>query len=234
MTTGQLRARRRAANAPDTRRRATAPHHKAERRTEIVQAAEALLKRAPGGSFLVEELARRAGLAKGTVYLYFRTREEVLLAVHLARSHRMFDAIEASLAAPQGSAESAIRATLKFFRASPEFLPLAVSCRSMLESNIGVDAALDFKRSLGERLVRIGGRIEALYPALATGQGVALLISSYGLILGLWQLADPPACLREAMQRPDMRMFRIDYEKQLAQALLALWEGTAGRKGNSS
>jgi AcrR family transcriptional regulator len=224
MTVSQLRVRR----------RATAPEDKSERRAAILLAAEALLKRAPAGGFPVEELARRAGLAKGTVYLYFRTREEVLLAVHLARSHRMFDAIEASLAPQEGGAESAIRALLKFLRANPEFLPLAVGCRSMLESNISTQVALEFKLSLGERLGRIGARIEQLYPALAAGQGVALLISAYGLILGLWQLADPPACLREAMKRPEMRMFRIDYEKQLAQALLALWHGTAGPKGSMS
>lgn len=221
MTTGQLRARS----------RATAPEHKSERRADIVEAAEALLRRTPNGNFPVEELARRAGLAKGTVYLYFGTREEVLLAVHLARSHRMFDAIEASLAAPKAGAQSAIRATLKFLRTNPEFLPLAVGCRSMLESNISTEAALQFKIALGQRLARIGARIEEIYPAFAAGQGVALLLSSYALILGLWQLADPPACLRAAMRRPDMRMFRIDYEKQLAEALSALWAGTASASG---
>jgi AcrR family transcriptional regulator len=217
MTVSQLRAGR----------RARAPEAKSERRAGIVQAAEALLKRAPGGSFPVEELARRAGLAKGTVYLYFRTREEVLLAVHLSRLHRMFDAIEASLAGERASAEGAIRATLKYLRSHPEFLPLAVGCRSMLESNVGVDAALEFKRAVGERLARIGARIESLYPRLREGDGVALLMNCYALILGLWQLADPPACLRELMRRPDMRMFRIDYQTQLAAALAALWKGTA-------
>ena len=225
MTTSQL------STARTPRRRAVGPEDKSERRAAILQAAEALLRRAPAGGFPVEELARRAGLAKGTVYLYFRTREEVLLAVHLARSHRLFDAIEASLATPQGGAASAIRATLKFLRTNPEFLPLAVGCRSMLESNIGTEAALQFKIALGGRLARIGARVEALYPELAAGQGVALLLSSYALILGLWQLADPPACLRAAMRRPEMRMFRIDYEKQLAEALTALWAGTAAARG---
>src|SRR2546426_894205 len=93
-------------------RRALAPEDKSERRAAIVQAAGHLLKRSPGGEFPVAELARRAGLAKGTVYLYFRTREEVLLAVHLERVHRMFDAIEGSLAGPNGGAHSAIRATV--------------------------------------------------------------------------------------------------------------------------
>ncbi|MBS0335654.1 MAG: helix-turn-helix transcriptional regulator, partial [Proteobacteria bacterium] len=70
-------------NAARTRARTRAilPEDKSERRAAILRAAAGLLKQAPHGAFSVEALARRAGLAKGTVYLYFGTREEVLLAV---------------------------------------------------------------------------------------------------------------------------------------------------------
>ena len=211
------------------RRRAMHPDDKSERRAAIVRAAEALLRRAPMGAFSVDALARRAGLAKGTVYLYFRTREEVLLAVHAANSRRMFDALERALAAPRVDAGVVTLATREFLREHPGFLPLASTCRSMLENNIGTAAALEFKRALGERLSRLGGRIEQLYPHLARGEGVALLMSCYALMIGLWQLADPPACLRQVMQRPDMQVFHIDFEKQLMAALSDLWQAAERR-----
>ncbi|MBI2752096.1 MAG: TetR family transcriptional regulator [Betaproteobacteria bacterium] len=212
--------------------RAMAPEDKTERRGAIVRAAEELLLRSPAGAFSVEMLSRRAGLAKGTVYLYFRTREEVLLAVHHARLQRLFDVLEHTLAAPDADARSAARATLRFLRANREFLPLATTCRGMLEANVGTEAALDFKLATGQRLAQIGARIEALYPkALSPGEGFALLMDSYALIIGLWQIVDPPACLRGAMRRPEMRMFQIDYERQLERALLALWDGATGRRG---
>lgn len=211
-----------------------APQDKTERRAEILRAAEALLHAAPGGGIAVEELARRAGLAKGTVYLYFRTREEVLLEVHLARLHGLFDLLESALAETEvDAAYRAVRATLRYLRAHPEFLPLAINCRSMLESNASASAALDYKLAIGKRLAAIGARIEGVYPQLPPGEGMALLMSSYALMLGLWQLTDPPACLREAMQRPELGMFQVDYEKQLAAALLALWAGTVGLQGVS-
>jgi AcrR family transcriptional regulator len=226
MTIGQLRRK--------PRTRAVAPADKTERRAAIVRAAEELLHAAPGGGIAVGDLARRAGLAKGTVYLYFRTREEVLLQVHLARLHGMFDALEAALAAPEvDPAYRAVRATLRYLRSHPEFLPLATNCRSMLESNASADAALEYKLAIGQRLAAIGARIEALYPQMQLGEGMALLMSSYALMLGLWQLTDPPACLREAMQRPEMGMFHVDFEKQLAAALLALWAGTVSTQGDS-
>jgi hypothetical protein len=35
------------------------------------------------------------------------------------------------------------------------------------------------------------------------------------------------------MQRPELGMFHVDFEKQLAAALLALWAGTVGPQGDS-
>jgi AcrR family transcriptional regulator len=218
--------------APD-RRRALLPEDKSERRSAIVRAAEELLAHAPMGAFSVEALARRAGLAKGTVYLYFRTREEVLLAVHGARGQKLFDALEAALASPRAGAGALVRATLRFVRANPGFLPLAATCRGMLEDNVGEQAALEFKLALGARLGELGARIDRRYPGLARGAGVALLMNGYALMIGLWQLAVTPACLRDALKRPELRMFRIDFEKQLASALTGLWESAVrgGAKG---
>jgi hypothetical protein len=54
-------------------------------------------------------------------------------------------------------------------------------------------------------------------------------MNSYALIIGLWQQADPPQSLRAVMDRPEMAIFKIDFEKQLTAALLDLWEAAARR-----
>jgi len=48
-------------------------------------------------------------------------------------------------------------------------------------------------------------------------------------MLGLWQIAEPPECLAQAMTLPEMRVFRIDFETQLTTALVYLWEGATRR-----
>jgi AcrR family transcriptional regulator len=206
-----------------------APEDKSERRAAIVRAAEALLRRDPAATFSVEDLARRASLAKGTLYLYFGTREEVLLAVHEKQTHEIFDVVEQALAAPGADGPSVVRAGLAYLRTHPEFYPLAGNCRGMLDTNISTEAALEFKIAIGRRLEPLGARIEALYPGLERGEGAALLMNCYALIIGLWQQADPPLCLRPVMQRPEMAIFRIDFEKQLTTALLDLWESAERR-----
>lgn len=220
--------------APRSRTRAVLPEDKSERRAAIMRAAVALLKQAPQGAFSVEALARKAGLAKGTVYLYFGTREEVLLAVHAERQQLMFDLLEKSLAGPKADIRMVARTVTRFVRAHPEFLPLAANCRGMLETNIGTEAALAYKQCVGVRLAQIGARLEVLFPTLAKGQGVGLLMASYALMIGLWQISDPPACLAAAMERPDMRMFNVDFEKQLGMVLVNLWEGATLRHEGGS
>ena len=211
------------------RTRAVAPQDKSERRAAIVQAAAALLRRDPSARFSVDELARRAGLAKGTVYLYFGTREEVLLALHGQQAHELFDVVEHALSAADAHGRRVVADGLGYLRAHPEFYPVAGNCRYMLDTNIGTEAALAFKLGIAQRLEPLGRRIEELYPGLAAGEGVALLTNCYAMIIGLWQQADPPLCLRKVMHRPEMAIFRIDFEKQLAAALLDLWESAERR-----
>jgi len=212
------------------RTRAVAAQDKEQRRAAIVAAAHALVHRDPSLTFSVDALARRAGLAKGTLYLYFGSREEVLLALHLQQSHEIFDVIERALGVPGADARSVLAAGMVYLRAHPEFYPLAGNCRGMLDTNISESAALAFKVTIANRLAPIGERIEALYPGLALGEGAALLMNSYAFIIGLWQQADTPVVLRDAMKRPEMAIFRIDFEKQLTAALLDLWE-SAERRG---
>ena len=64
------------------RQRAIQAEDKQERHEAILDAAERLLARGGDRSVSVAEVADEAGLAKGTVYLYFPGKEELLLAVH--------------------------------------------------------------------------------------------------------------------------------------------------------
>lgn len=206
-------------------KRAMVPEAKSERRAAILATAEALLREDPSAGFSVAALARRAGLAKGTLYLYFRSREEVLLAVHEKQVHELFDSFEAALAAPDADASKVLAAGIRYHRDRPESYSLAGNCRGLLDTNVSIEAAIAFKLQLVPRIAAIGSRIERLIPGLSAGEGAALLLNSYALIIGLWQQADTPPRLRKAMQRPELAPFRIDFEKQLVAALADLWEG---------
>src|SRR6266576_2548606 len=64
------------------RQRAIHTEDKHERHHAILDATERLLVRAPVRVANMAEVADEAGLAKGTVYLYFASKDELLLALH--------------------------------------------------------------------------------------------------------------------------------------------------------
>ena len=80
------------------KQRAMLDEDKQLRRQAILAAATALLMQRVERLASVEEVARQAGLAKGTLYLYFATKEEIYLAVHESQTHQFFDTLEALLA----------------------------------------------------------------------------------------------------------------------------------------
>src|SRR5512147_2308138 len=100
-------------------KRALGAEDKSARRAAIVAAAEALLHRDPAATFSVDALARRAGLAKGTVYLYFHTREEVLLALHEQQLHSLLDVLARALERPGADARSVVRTGLRHYAEHP-------------------------------------------------------------------------------------------------------------------
>jgi AcrR family transcriptional regulator len=209
------------------KQRAILDEDKLVRRQAILDAAAAELLEHPERLAAVEEVARRAGLAKGTVYLYFTTKEEIYLAVHEQNSHQFFDTLEALLARerPRPSLKRLTRNVVEAINRNPAYLPLAVQCPS-LERNVEVEAVARCKGGIGERLQRIGAGVEAMYPALRRGDGARLLIRSYALMLGLWQLTAPSPAREQLLARNELAVFRLDYLVQLEAALFALWRGT--------
>ena len=71
---------------------------KEERRQALLDAAEKLYLRHPDRMASVAEVAGAAGLAKGTVYLYFPSKEEMLLALHERHVASFFAALMRRLA----------------------------------------------------------------------------------------------------------------------------------------
>jgi AcrR family transcriptional regulator len=209
------------------RQRAILDEDKQLRRQAILAAAAAELLEHPDRLASVEEVARRAGLAKGTMYLYFTTKEEIYLALHEQHSHHFFDTLEALLARERSrpSLKRLTRNVVEAIRQNPAFLPLAIQCPSF-ERNADLETVARCKGGIGSRLERIGTTVEAMYAGMKRGEGARLLIRSYGLMLGLWQLTAPSPAREALLERSEMSVFRIDYLVQLEAALLALWRGT--------
>src|SRR5688572_7352276 len=81
-----------------TQTRAVRAADKLERRRDILDAAERLFRERPEALASMDQLAVAAGVAKGTLYLYFPSKEEVLIALHERNMAGFFDKLQAALA----------------------------------------------------------------------------------------------------------------------------------------
>lgn len=92
------------------------------RREAILDAAESLWLSQPERMANVAEIAAAAGLAKGTVYLYFRSKEELLLAIHERHVEDFFRRItQRTQTIPNMVISDMFDATRDFLTATPAF-----------------------------------------------------------------------------------------------------------------
>jgi AcrR family transcriptional regulator len=211
------------------KQRAIADADKEERHHALLDAAQALFLAHPDRMASVAEVAHAAGLAKGTVYLYFPSKEEMLLALHERHVAQFFAALTKLLDAPKPAGFDEVWAVARDSLVRvPGCLALTSRCFGLMDRDLPTQPAIAFKMRVGQALARAGTGLERHFPALRKGEGVTLLQHSYGLIVGLWQLLHPIERFGTAMERAELAMFRRDYERELEQALRALWAGTMG------
>ena len=209
------------------RQRAIAAEDKHERFHAMLDAAERLLARAPDRIANVAEVADEAGLAKGTVYLYFDSKDALLLALHERHLDEFFRAMGAVLDARDPvTIDRLVGLVRTHIVARDTFLPLATRCFGLLGTEVPREVAAAFRARMAERLDSAGALLDRRFPRLSPGADVALLRHSYALIVGLWQMsaASPPAVEPDATCgiRPG------DYPDELSRALHNLWQGALG------
>lgn len=87
---------------------------KEERPGEIVEAAFEEFARNGFVATKLDDVAARAGITKGTIYLYFPSKEDLFLATMREMSRPSREHLEALTAAPQGSAMAILRTHFAF------------------------------------------------------------------------------------------------------------------------
>ena len=179
------------------------------------------------------EVAQEAGLAKGTVYLYFPSKDELLLALHERDVDGFFKALIARLDhdAPVGVVD-VVALTRTHIVAPPLFLPLASRCFGVMGQHLPATVTRAFRQRMAEWLERAGAGLERHFATLKAGDGVVILRHTYALVLGLWQMADDDASVPGAdVEQPRSLVFASRYADELERAIFALWEGTLAGRG---
>ncbi len=105
---------------------------KEDRPQEITEAAFLAFAEKGYAATRVEEVARRAGVSKGLLYLYFKTKEELFKAVIKSVVIRRVDALVTALENTELSSEEFLRGPLLEFMKSVPGSPVSVVIRLLI------------------------------------------------------------------------------------------------------
>lgn len=216
----------------DGKQRATREPEKQYRRRMILDTAAQLVDESSYTAITMAGVAERAGVAKGTVYLYFPTKEALFLALQERMLVEWFARLDGDLEQLGPASAAAVAETVcRSLAARPQLTRLLAILHSVLEQNIDYETAVSFKQMLLAHMQRTGALLERCLPFLRPGAGAQVILRAHALVIGLQHVSDPPPLVRQVLARPDLQVFHIDFARELSTTLRALLRGmecTAG------
>lgn len=210
------------------KRRARTDEQKKARRLDIVQVAWQVYQTRRYEEISMSEIANAAGLAKGTIYLYFDSKEALFLAVLEEQLAGWYDTVDDGLQALIGSGDVTAVSSLfcEAMCSQPGLARLFTIMHVILEHNIDYETALQFKRQLLHRIITTGSLLEQCLSFLAKGQGAHLLLQVSMFVIGLQQQAYPAPVIKKIIeQEPDMAVLGLDFGNECSAYMMTLLYG---------
>ncbi len=210
--------------------RAISDEDKTARRSAILLAALDLLDEDDYHDISVARIARRAGLAKGTIFLYFKTKEELFLQLQMREYTSWFEDVNQRLFDLLGhkkkiGVSEAVKTIMTSIKKHPTMVRMAPLIHVILEHNIDYKTALDFKRFLLAEIRTTGMVIERCLPFLGTNGGSQFLVDLHVLIIGVTQISNPAPLVKQVIEKEGMNIFQVKFEHRLEELLVALLAG---------
>jgi AcrR family transcriptional regulator len=217
--------------------RARSEEQREARRQAILGAAAAMLAEMPVAEVTLNELSRRAGLAKSNVLRYFESREAVLLELLDSAWQDWLARLEADLAgavepaAPLGERADRLAATVAAsLAARPMLCDLVSAQAAVLEHNVSPQVAARYKRASMAGVTALGGLMLRCVPELGEQDAFRLAGATVMTASALWPHTQPSAAMLAAYAAdPELAAMRLDFTATLREVLEVMTAGLLAR-----
>jgi AcrR family transcriptional regulator len=212
--------------------RARSHEQKLRRRADILDAARELYLEGDGTLPSAAEVAKKANLAKGTLYLYFSSKEALFLEVlrHFQKVwfENNLDVIDQeALRRPEERDSSRVaREFVQYLVKNEKFLYLASLAHGVLESGSDDEMVIGQRRFLASMVKRTADALAELYE-ITPQDASKLMRSSYALVLGLWQMSKVPDRVKQLMEQNQLNNLIIDFDEAAEEAVVSYWQVAA-------
>ena len=209
--------------------RARSKEQKNRRRDTIVACALKLFEIKTFQQISVADVAKCAGIAKGTFFLYFKTKEELFFSIIKREFRSWLDDMDSMFTEKRNLTKDELLALIaKVLNNRYLFAKLIALQYTVLEHNVEYSDVLAFKQMMHERLSRTGHILEECSPIINQGQGFHLLMWMYAMVIGLIQMAEPsPVLQRIYAKERGMSRFQVNFSEEYFTMLGAILDGWA-------
>ena len=193
---------------PDTgrprTRRAVSEADKSARREAILSAADHHFREVGFEKFSMEVLSRELEVARGTLYRYFSTREELLLNLYQRQQQQFVDRlIEAT---DSGISDQAfLRRWYELSLADPTLIALRLRLTNVIEHNVNQDLLVETKQAMSVDFERLCGHLSRVLE-LPRAQTEQLVVALLALLLGAAQADAAPRIDTSALPTEAVRI----------------------------
>ena len=207
------------------------------RRAALLDAARHLY-REQGTLPTVANIAKSAGGSKGAVYLWFRSKEEIFVAIledaFLELIARLVSIIESIDPRPEFAPDSFATQYAKLLGEVPDVVRLSSVLNSMFRENLPIESFSRLDRNVGASLSKAGALLEQRFGSLMRSKGTDLLLHTWTLTIGLWIMMDIPDEMKKVLDDPTLATFRRGFSTELKTAVAQLWRGAMIRQQAAS
>ncbi len=197
----------------------------------ILATARDMLSRLPPAEVSLRELSRHVGLSKSNVVRYFPTREAVFLAVLTEDWDAWLSAVEAALPAagarllPHARDELVAAAIAQALSEHRRLCDLLAACQAVLERNVPLETAREFKAAALARLARLAGLVRSRIPELGDAESLEFAGIVWAFVAGAWPMANPSPVVAAVLTEPQFAAMRVDFISAATRALTVVLDG---------
>lgn len=181
----------------ELKRRAVTDAQKQFRRQEILDGARAYFEASGYEGFTMTRLAGRLGIVKGTLYLYFPTKEAIILALYARALEDWCEAVKVKLATPIAG-DDFVQLFYDTATADPILIPILTRLEHVIEHNISVELLVEAKRHFQTCFESIADKTQSAL-GLAPEQARELILTLGVLLSGASQSDQGPSLEGEVL-----------------------------------
>lgn len=179
--------------------RARSAEQKALRRQALLDAAETYFLEVGYETFAMAQLAKRAGVVKGTLYVYFKTREELFLTLYDQSLIRWSQAFIGCLSDSM-TTKTYAQALYNTAVADGSFLPLLIRLEHVIEHNVAIPRLIQSKRVF-IRQVEVVAEHTSTSLNLTEAQAIEVVKTMGVLLIGATRTDQGPSLDNEALPK---------------------------------